>query len=417
MQLSRYSAVSLRDKRIERSAGGIVQGVDIQSRVVELTSQLVKTSSLSGEDRGGLEYIAALLQGYHFTSRYVTAGGRTHLLSLRGEGPEYFAFSGHTDVVPAGEGWCSDPFAAEVRGGRLFGRGVADMKGAVAAFIVAVEQHLNDIPNSALPIAFLIAGDEETDSAGTPALLEELTRLGKRVRWCLVGEPSATTTLGDGVRVGRRGSLSGTVDVQGVQGHVAYPQLAHNPIHDLVALLSQLSTLDFDGDIRDSEAAPQGDPGWPKTSFQMTLCTGGVESATNVIPGSARARFNIRFRPPHTRESLVSLIEGITANLGIKASIRWSQGPKPYDSKPGAWRELVCSSIKKVCGKLPELSRDGGTSDGRFIAHAGADVIEVGPCNATIHKIDENLEVSELVQLVELYKEIIAMTDSGWGSR
>ena len=390
----------------------------IQQKVVELTSSLVRASAPDGEDKGGLEIIENLLAQHSFSSHYVDAGGRRHLLSLRGEGPAYLAFSGHTDVVPAGAGWTSDPFQPEVRDGRLYGRGVADMKGAVAAFLIALELHLDTHKESSLPIAFLIAGDEETDSAGTPALLKELEQLGKQVKWCVVGEPSSTTTLGDGIRVGRRGSLSGTVDVKGVQGHVAYPQLAHNPLHDLIAFMSQLSALDFDSGITSADGAvhpaSSGDPGWPATSFQMTLLTGGVESATNVIPGTARARFNIRFRPPHDRASLIERIEAIGTKLGIDFTIKWSQGPKPYDSFPGTWRDLVCSSIQRVCGANPELSRDGGTSDGRFIAHAGADVVEVGPCNATIHKVDENLEVSEMVQLVELYRDLLASAESAW---
>lgn len=386
-----------------------------QDKVLSLTSELVERSLPTGEDRGGQELLASRLSSLGFRSDLIEAGGRQHLIALYGEGPEYFAFSGHTDVVPAGEGWRSDPFKTEVREGRIYGRGVADMKGSVAAFMVALEQFLVQNPDTNLPIAVLIAGDEETDSAGTPALLRALESRGCKVRWCLVGEPSATEALGDCIKVGRRGSLTGRVHLKGIQGHVAYPHLAHNPIHDLTELLSQLQVIDFDEKLPSEAVSQTSDTQeWPSTTFQVTLINGGIEGATNMIPDQAVARFNIRYRMPHTRESLISLIESEVNKHGYDVTFTWGQGPVPYDSIPGTFRDVVIQAVKEVTGSSPQLTRDGGTSDGRFIAHAGASVVEVGPSNATIHKIDENLECSELTKLVQVYLRMLAKVSEVW---
>jgi succinyl-diaminopimelate desuccinylase len=385
-------------------------------KVLSLTSQLVERSAPSGEDQGGQDLLAERFSSLGFTVNSIEAGGRKHLMALHGEGPEYFAFSGHTDVVPAGEGWQSDPFKPEIREGRLYGRGVADMKGSVAAFVIALEQFLTKNHSSGLPIAILIAGDEETESAGTPALLRELEKSGSRVRWCLVGEPSATTNLGDCIKVGRRGSLTGRIHLKGVQGHVAYPHLAHNPIHDLSKVLTRLQSIDLDAglpagsEINGSSAVQD----WPRTSLQVTLISGGVESATNMIPDTASARFNMRYRLPHSRESLITLIETEVKRYGFDATFTWGQGPLPYDSTPGTFRDVVLKSVEEITGTIPQLTRDGGTSDGRFIAHTGASVVEVGPSNATIHKVDENLECTELNKLVQLYERILEGVAKKW---
>ena len=387
-----------------------------QNKVLSLTSELVERSFPTGEDRGGQDLLAGRLSSLGFTVQSIEAGGRKHLMALRGEGPEYFAFSGHTDVVPAGEGWHSNPFKTDIREGRIYGRGVADMKGAVAAFTIALEEFFSSNQHVELPIAILIAGDEETDSAGTPALLRELERAGRCVRWCLVGEPSATANLGDCIKVGRRGSLTGRVHLKGIQGHVAYPHLAHNPIHDLSLLLTQLQSINFDAELSAETSMPNasGAHEWPDTSFQVTLISGGLEGATNMIPDTAFARFNIRYRMPHTRESLITLIESEVKKHGFNANFTWGQGPLPYDSISGPFRDLVVQAVHEVTGTTPQLTRDGGTSDGRFIAHAGASVVEVGPSNATIHKVDENLECNELTQLVKLYERVLQKVSEKW---
>jgi succinyl-diaminopimelate desuccinylase len=387
-----------------------------QDKVLSLTSQLVESSAPTGEDRGGQDLLATRLSSLGFTVNSIEAGGRQHLLALHGEGPEYFAFSGHTDVVPAGEGWKSDPFKAEVREDRIYGRGVADMKGAVAAFMIAVEDFLTQNQAAGFPIAILIAGDEETESAGTPALLRELEKGGRCVRWCLVGEPSATSYLGDCIKVGRRGSLTGRIHLKGIQGHVAYPHLAHNPIHDLSELLTRLQSLNLDEGLPfgTETATTSGTQEWPRTSFQVTLISGGLESATNMIPDSAFARFNIRYRIPHSRESLITLIESEVKKYGFDVTFTWGQGTLPYDSAPGIYRDAVVQAVREITGATPQLTRDGGTSDGRFIARAGASVVEVGPSNATIHKVDENLECSELTKLVLLYQRVLEKVSEKW---
>jgi succinyl-diaminopimelate desuccinylase len=341
-----------------------------------------------------------------FSTHEVPSNSCSNLLALRGAGERVFAFSGHTDVVPPGEGWSVDPFAGIVVGDRLIGRGVADMKGSVAAFIVALEEFTAHHPTASLPLALLIAGDEETTGEGTPALLEHLEKIGIKVGWCLVGEPSSTSELGDCIRVGRRGSVGATVTITGVQGHAAYPQLAKNPIHAAVALLNDLISTDFDAELPCEPLSGDGD-GWPRTSLQATRMSSGLDSAANVIPGSAQLRFNVRFRPPHTRETLITRLTARLESIGLPYEAKWSDGMVAYDSSPGILRESVVSAIRQRYGLEARLSRDGGSSDGRFVAAIGAEVVECGPSNETIHKVDEGLLVSQLVQLVELYYDVL----------
>jgi succinyl-diaminopimelate desuccinylase len=384
----------------------------IRERVVSLTQELVRRSKPSGYDDGGQALLAERLAALGFTCETVKLEHCDNLLALRGDGNEYFAFSGHTDVVPAGAGWSVDPFQGVVVGDRLIGRGVADMKGSVAAWIVALEDFIAANPDTRLPLALLIAGDEELLSKGTPALLEQLIANNKEIRWCLVGEPSARVSLGDCIRVGRRGSLSAKVRIVGVQGHVAYPHLARNPIHAAARMIQRLTTFDFDEGLPAGASSP-GDDGWPASSLQCSEIKAGMDGAGNVIPGEANIRFNIRFRSPLTRELLRERLAPLLTDPEARVEVEWSGGSKPYDSKSGALRQAVLDVLARM-GVAPSVARDGGTSDGRFVAEYGAEVVELGPCNETIHKVDEGLAISELTQLVGVYYEILGELAARW---
>jgi len=384
----------------------------IRERVVSLTQELVRRSKPSGEDDGGQQLIAERLKRLGFTAENVAVSTCSNLLAVRGDAPEFFAFLGHTDVVPAGPGWSVDPFRGVIVGDRLIGRGVADMKGSIAAWIVALEDFLATHPDCILPMAVLISGDEEVVAKGTPALLERLSRRGQRIRSCLVGEPSSSTTLGDCIRVGRRGSVSAKVRVIGVQGHVAYPHLARNPIHAATRILGRLTTIDFDEGLPDLPRVANDD-GWPKSSLQCSGFESGLDGTLNLIPGEARFRFNIRFRPPLTREQLIDGVGNLLVDSGATIEVEWTGGSKPYDSSPGQLRHAVLSALadRKI---TPRIARDGGTSDGRYVAESGAEVLELGPSNETIHKVDEGLEISELTSLVNLYEGVIGGVAVCW---
>ncbi|MFN4895806.1 MAG: succinyl-diaminopimelate desuccinylase [Pseudomonadota bacterium] len=387
---------------------------DTRRRVVELTQELVRRSKPSGDDNGGQQLLAERLKQLGFRCENVPIENCDNLLAVRGAGPEYFAFSGHTDVVPPGPGWSVDPFQGVEVDDRLIGRGVADMKGSVAAWIIALEDFINAYPDTPLPIAVLIAGDEEIISKGTSALLEKFYASGLKIRSCLVGEPSASVRLGDCIRVGRRGSLSAKVRVVGVQGHVAYPHLAKNPIHAACRIVSRLVSIDFDHGLPE---VPQssGDEGWPASSLQCSEIQSGVGGATNVIPGEALFRFNIRFRPPLTREILIAKLMPILEDPDVNIEVDWSGGSRAYDSQPGQLRELLYGMLTEA-GFKPRVARDGGTSDGRFVAEYGAEVVEFGPCNQTIHKVDEGLEIAELTDLVGAYSQLLQRVAKTWRS-
>lgn len=384
----------------------------LTERVVQLTKDLIKASTPNGDDAGGQALIAKRLGELGFATEEINLPNCPNLLAMRGEGQELFAFSGHTDVVPPGSGWSVDPFAGSVVDGQLIGRGVADMKGAVAAWCIALEEFLECNPNSKLPLAVAIAGDEETSSKGTPALIERIESLGKRVRLCLVGEPSSTDSLGDCVRIGRRGSLNAKVIVKGEQGHTAYAHLAKNPIPIAAKIIARLSELDLDASLP-TLAPSKGDQGWPKTSLAFSSLEAGLLTTTNVIPAEARFNFDIRYRVPLTRERLIEIITPILNDYSTGVSVTWSAGSFPYDSAPGALREAVFNALE-MFNASPIANRDGGTSDGRFFARHGAEVVEMGPSNATIHKVNEKLPVSELGKLAEAYLNVIERVAIAW---
>ena len=306
---------------------------------------------------------------------------------------------GHTDVVPTGplQDWSSPPFQPTLRDRYLYGRGAADMKGGIAAMITALERFLDRHPTHSGSVALLVTSDEEGPSVdGVRRVIETLGARGEHIDWCLVGEPSSTERLGDAVKVGRRGSLTGTIVVRGIQGHVAYPHLAHNAAHDLTRLLSMLAGTTWD----------EGCEHFPPTSFQVSNVTAGT-GADNVIPGQAEAVFNFRYSTRHDRDSLVEAVESACRSLSLDCRIDWRHSGEPFLTESGALIEAVSDAVESVAGYRPALSTAGGTSDGRFIAPTGAEVVELGPVNASIHRIDERVLAADLDRLSEMYERVI----------
>jgi succinyl-diaminopimelate desuccinylase len=320
-----------------------------------------------------------------------------NLWATHGSGAPTLAFLGHTDVVPTGpeSAWRHPPFAAAVDSGRLYGRGAADMKGSVAAMTVALERFVAAHPDHPGRVALLLTSDEEgpANLDGVRRVAEHFRASGERIDWCVVGEPSAKRTLGDLIRVGRRGSLSGTLTVRGVQGHVAYPEKALNPIHTFAPALAELAAERWD----------EGNADFPPTSFQVSNLNAGT-GANNVIPGELVALVNFRFCTASRAEDLRARTEGILRRHGLDFSLDWNLSGEPFLTPPGGrLRQAVVAVCRELCGTEPEQSTGGGTSDGRFIAPLGAEVVELGPVNATIHKVDECVEVAELERLPGLY--------------
>jgi succinyl-diaminopimelate desuccinylase len=306
-----------------------------------------------------------------------------------------FCFAGHTDVVPTGplEEWQSGPFDPVMRDGVLYGRGAADMKTGLAAMVIAVEDLVRAHPAHRGSIAFLITSDEEGPSIdGTRRVMETLTARDERIDWCVVGEPSSQATVGDTVKIGRRGSLSGRLTVHGVQGHVAYPQLAENPVHALAPALLELTTREWD----------RGNEYFPPTTFQISNLNAGT-GAPNVIPGELKARFNLRYSPVQTLNGLQQTVVEILQRHRVKHTLDWFVSGEPFYTAPGALSDAVCKAVADVTGSVPELSTTGGTSDGRFIAPTGAQVVELGVVNSTIHKVNECVRIADIDTLRRIY--------------
>ena len=317
----------------------------------------------------------------------------------RGHTGPVLCFAGHTDVVPSGpvEAWRYPPFDAVTADGILWGRGAADMKASLAAMIVACEEFVAERPRHAGSIAFLITSDEEGPAQdGTRAVIEVLEARGEKIDWCLVGEPSSRERLGDMLRIGRRGSLSGDLVISGIQGHVAYPESAVNPLHKLAPVMAELVELEWDA----------GNDAFPPTSFQLTNLHSGT-GFRNVIPGSAELKFNIRYSTEQSFEGLQARIHEVLDRHGLDYRISWRDAGRPFVTRPGAFLEAVREVVREVAGVDPELSTGGGTSDGRFIAPTGAAVVELGPVNASIHKIDEHVAVADLEPLKDLYLGVL----------
>jgi succinyl-diaminopimelate desuccinylase len=370
------------------------------SEVLDLACELIRRRSVTPEDAGCQALLAERLQRVGFRIEHLRHGEVDNLWAVHGTGGSTLAFLGHTDVVPSGPetAWHSPPFEPVVREGRLYGRGAADMKGSVAAMAVALERFVTAQPHHAGRVALLLTSDEEgpTNLDGVRNVAEGFRARGERIDWCVVGEPSAKATLGDLIRVGRRGSLSGTLTVRGVQGHVAYPEKALNPIHAFAPALAELAAERWD----------EGNADFPSTSFQVSNLNAGT-GANNVIPGELVALINFRYCTASRAEDLRARTEAILARHGLDYVLDWNLSGESFLTPPGGkLRETVVAVCRDLCGTEPEQSTGGGTSDGRFIAPLGAEVVELGPVNATIHKVDECVDVAELERLPALYQAI-----------
>ena len=368
------------------------------SSTLELTSELIRRASVTPADEGCQELIAVRLARAGFAIESLRYGDVDNLWATHGEGGPVLVFLGHTDVVPTGprEDWASDPFEPVVRDGRLYGRGAADMKGSVAAMTLALEAFVREWPAHAGTVALLVTSDEEgVAHDGVKRVVETFRARGQRIDWCVVGEPSSMERLGDQIRVGRRGSLSGYLTVHGVQGHVAYPEKVRNPIHLAAPALAELAAIRWD----------EGNDEFPPTSFQIANIGAGT-GANNVVPGSLRASFNFRFCTESTPQQLRERTEAVLDRHGLDYELTWELSGEPFLTRDGALRRAVLTAIESVCGVPVIASTGGGTSDGRFVAPLGAEVVELGPVNATIHKVDENVAVDDLERLPLLYREI-----------
>lgn len=371
-----------------------------QSDVLELTCELIRRDSVTPHDRGCQDLIAARLQAAGCAVERLPFGEVQNLWVAHGQGSPVLCFLGHTDVVPSGPeaAWSSPPFQPEVREGLLYGRGAADMKGSVAAFVLAMEALVKAHPDHPGTLALLLTSDEEGDALdGVRRVAEVFRTRGQAIDACLVGEPSSMQDLGDVVRIGRRGSLTANLQVVGVQGHVAYPDKAVNPIHRALPALQALCDRIWD---------PQPYPDFPPTSLQIANFNAGT-GASNVIPGSAEVQFNLRYSPHWTADALISEIESTLGQFGLEFSVRWHRSGEPFYTREGSLRKAVREALQSQHGRLPDENTGGGTSDGRFIAPLGAEVVELGPVNASIHKVDECIEVNALNALPALYREVV----------
>ena len=369
------------------------------SPTLALACELVRRASVTPDDAGCQTVLAERLARLGFGIETMRFADVDNLWARRGDDGPLLVLLGHTDVVPTGplREWSSPPFEPAIRDGYLYGRGAADMKGSVAAMITALERFLDRHPRHQGSVALLVTSDEEGPSVnGVRRVIETLGAREERIDWCLVGEPSSTDRLGDTVKIGRRGSLNGTIAVRGIQGHIAYPHLARNPVHDLARLLAKLADTVWD----------EGSEHFPPTSFQVSNVTAGT-GADNVIPGHAEAVFNFRYSTRHDRDSLVTAVESACRAFELDCDIDWRHSGEPFLTKPGRLIEAVGDAIESVAGYRPELSTAGGTSDGRFVAPTGAEVVELGPVNASIHSIDERVLALDLDRLSEMYECVI----------
>lgn len=369
------------------------------SPVLALTMDLISRPSVTPADEGCQQLMADRLQAQGFAIESMFFEDTLNLWARRGQGKPLFCFAGHTDVVPTGplDQWHSDPFQPQIRDGLLYGRGAADMKGSLAAMIIATEQFLAATPEPAFDIAYLITSDEEGPFInGTMRVIEVLEARQEKIRWCLVGEPSSTQQVGDVIKNGRRGSLTGYLKVNGIQGHVAYPHLVDNPIHRAAPALAQLSQQVWD----------HGNAYFPATSFQISNIHAGT-GATNVVPGQLEVTFNFRYSTEVTAQALQKQVESILQHHQLQYELTWVLNGLPFLTDSGALVAAVVDAVEQRQGFTPSLETTGGTSDGRFIAPTGAQVLELGPCNGSIHKINEHVRVSDLESLVDLYRMML----------
>ncbi|MDC0000133.1 succinyl-diaminopimelate desuccinylase [Porticoccaceae bacterium] len=372
----------------------------MHSATLELTKQLISRSSVTPDDKGCQQLMVERLEAIGFVVEHLRFDDVDNFWAVRGQSGPILCFAGHTDVVPTGpeSDWTHLPFEPTEQDGQLYGRGAADMKGSLAAMVVAVEQFVAEHPNHSGRIAFLITSDEEgIASNGTVKVVEWLQEQGITPEYCLVGEPSSTTRCGDVIKNGRRGSLGCVMRVKGKQGHVAYPHLASNPIHSAAPALTELVTEVWDA----------GNEFFPATSFQISNINGGT-GATNVIPGELQVTFNFRFSTALTDQILRERTEAILDKHGLDYELDWKLSGQAFLTAEGALVEAAVASILEVTGIETELSTAGGTSDGRFIAPMGTQVVEIGPVNATIHQVDENVNIADLDILTSIYQRLLA---------
>lgn len=369
------------------------------SRTLELTKDLINRESVTPEDAGCQEMMANILKPLGFEIEDLTFADTKNIWARRGTQGPLFCFAGHTDVVPSGpaQNWQTPPFVATEKEGYIHGRGAADMKGSLAAMLVATENFVKANPEHTGSIAFLITSDEEGPFInGTTKVIDTLEARNEKITWCLVGEPSSTNEVGDIVKNGRRGSLTGDLLVKGIQGHVAYPHLARNPIHESTLALAELANTQWD----------KGNDSFPATSFQISNINGGT-GAGNVIPGELKICFNFRFSTEVTDQQLITKVTQVLDAHKLDYDIDWTFNGQPFLTDSGKLVEATQQAIKQCTGRDTLLSTAGGTSDGRFIAPTGAQVIELGPVNATIHKIDECVKIDDLDILADIYQDIL----------
>jgi succinyl-diaminopimelate desuccinylase len=369
------------------------------SRTLALTEKLIGRSSVTPEDKGCQDQLIALLAPLGFTCETIVSGDVTNLWARRGTSSPVLVFAGHTDVVPTGpvEQWTSEPFFPTRRDGKLYGRGAADMKTSIAAMVVACEEFIAAHADHKGSIAFLITSDEEGPATdGTVVVCSLLKERGETLDYCIVGEPTSDKTLGDMIKNGRRGSLSGKLAIKGIQGHIAYPQLARNPIHQAAPALAELA----------AEVWDDGNEYYLPTSWQMSNIKGGT-GANNVIPGEVVVDFNFRFSTASTHEGLRQRVHAILDKHGLEYELQWTLSGLPFLTPRGTLSAAICAAIKAETGVDTELSTTGGTSDGRFIAQICPQVIEFGPPNASIHKIDEHIELCHIDPLKNIYRRTL----------
>jgi succinyl-diaminopimelate desuccinylase len=370
-------------------------------RTLRLTEELIARASVSPVDGGCQALMIERLEAIGFDVEKLKFGPVDNFWATRGRGGPVFCFAGHTDVVPSGpvDEWHSDPFVPRVVDGVLYGRGAADMKSGLAAMVTACEEFVRRYPSHRGTLAFLITSDEEGPSVdGTRRVVEVLREREERIDWCLVGEPSSELALGDTIKIGRRGSLSGRLTVHGVQGHIAYPQFADNPVHAVVPALAELAARSWD----------RGNEHFQPTTFQVSNISAGT-GAPNVIPGELKARFNLRFSTEQTVDGLKTVVEELLRRHRVNYSLEWFVSGYPFLTAPGELSQAAIRAVQEQLRITPKLSTGGGTSDGRFIAPMGAQVIEMGVINATIHKVNECVRVADIDGLQRLYTRILEL--------
>lgn len=370
-----------------------------EAGVLELAKELIARRSVTPEDAGCQALLARRLSAAGFHCETVVCGEVTNLWARRGAARPLVCFAGHTDVVPPGplSEWRSDPFVPTIRDGRLYGRGAADMKSSIAAFVLAAEAFAAERPGHSGSIALLLTSDEEGPSVdGTVRVVERMKSRGESIDYCVVGEPTSVNALGDMIKKGRRGSLSGRLKVRGVQAHIAYPHLGRNPVHELAPALAELAAMEWD----------RGNDFFPPTSWQVSSIHAGT-GAANIIPGSLELDFNFRYSTESSDQSLRARMEGVLQKHGLDYSVEWTLGGKPFLTRAGKLVEVVSAAIRKHTGLSAELSTTGGTSDARFIADICPEVVEFGPVNASIHKLDEHIELGEPERLSAIYLDTL----------